>query len=203
MMLSVLGGLLGVLLASFLIKAIITLLPVNYLPIEADIRISIPVLLFTTGATVLAGLIFGCVPAWQSSRVDLNEVLKQGGRTNSGTGKKGIRRALVIAEFALALTTLAAGGLTLKSFWNLSRIDFGVNPDHVLTFALPVPTDRFDERTKIESYYRQILEQIKAVPGVKTVVACSTPFRWPAPPPSTPSRPSRLRKSCCSGRNTG
>ena len=167
MMLSLLGGFLGVLLASFLIKAIIKLLPVNYLPIEADIRISIPVLLFTTGATVLAGLIFGCVPAWQSSRVDLNEVLKQGGRTGSGTGKKGIRRALVVAEFALALTTLAAGGLTLKSFWNLSRIDFGVNPDHVLTFALPVSTDRFDERAKIETYYRQILEQIKAVPGVK------------------------------------
>jgi predicted permease len=165
--LSVIGGAIGIPLASFLIKAIIALLPVNYLPIEADIRISIPVLVFTTVATITAGLVFGSVPAWQSMRVDLNEILKQGGRTGSGGGKRGLRRALVIAEFALALTTLAAGGLTLKSFWNLSRVDLGINSEHVLTFRLPVSDKRFDQVEKIGPFYKQLLQRIEAVPGVE------------------------------------
>jgi putative ABC transport system permease protein len=168
LMLSIAGGVLGILLASFLIKAIIAILPVNFLPIEADIRISIPVLFFTVGATVLSGLIFGCIPAWQATRVDLNEVLKQGGRTGSGSGKRGLRRALVVAEFALALTTLAAGGLTLKSFWNLSRVDLGINPEHVLTFNLAPSDKRFPEVKNIVPYYRQVLERIESVPGVKS-----------------------------------
>ena len=173
LLLSIVGGVLGVFLASFLIKAIIAILPVNFLPIEADIRISIPVLLFTIGATVLSGLIFGCFPAWQATRVDLNEVLKQGGRTGSGSGRRGLRRALVVAEFALALTTLAAGGLTLKSFWNLSRTDLGINTDHVLTFDLPVSDKRFPEVKNIAPYYRQVLERIESVPGVKSAAFTS------------------------------
>ena len=173
MTLSVVGGVLGILLASFLIKAIVTILPVNFLPIEADIRISIPVLVFTIGATILAGLIFGCVPAWQATGVDLNEVLKQAGRTGAGSGKRSIRRVLVIAEFALALTTLAAGGLTLRSFWNLTRIDLGVNTDHVLTFELPVSKDRFTEVGRIGPYYGQLLDSIKSVPGVKDAALTS------------------------------
>lgn len=172
MTLSLVGGVLGILFASFLIKAIIAILPVNYLPIEADIRISIPVLVFTTLATVLAGLIFGSVPAWQATRLDLNEVLKEGGRAG-GSAKRGVRRVLVVAEFALALTTLAAGGLTLKSFWNLTRVDLGVNTDHVLTFALPAAKDRFSEVEKIGPYYRQLLDSIKAVPGVKNAALTS------------------------------
>jgi putative ABC transport system permease protein len=168
LMLSIVGGFLGILLASFLIKAIIAILPVNFLPLEADIRISMPVLCFTVGATVLSGLIFGCIPSWQATRVDLNEVLKQGGRTGSGSGKRGLRRALVVAEFALALTTLAAGGLTLKSFWNLSRADLGINPEHVLTFNLAPSDQRFPEVKNIVPYYRQVLERIESVPGVKS-----------------------------------
>jgi putative ABC transport system permease protein len=180
MILSVAGGVLGILFATFLIRVIIAILPVNYLPIEADIRISIPVLLFTTLATILAGLIFGCVPAWQATRLDLNEVLKEGGRTGDGSGKRGIRRALVVAEFALALTTLAAGGLTLKSFWNLTRVDLGVKTDHVLTFVLPASQNRFSEVGKIEPYYRQMLDSIKAVPGVKNAALTSgLPTRGP------------------------
>jgi putative ABC transport system permease protein len=173
LMLSLAGGVLGILLASFLIKTIIAILPVNFLPLEADIRISIPVLFFTVGATVFSGLIFGSIPAWQATRVDLNEVLKQGGRTGSGSGKRGLRRALVVAEFALALTTLAAGGLTLKSFWNLSRADLGINPEHVLTFNLAPSDQRFPEVKNIVPYYRQVLERIKSVPGVKSAALSS------------------------------
>jgi len=173
LMLSVVGGALGVLLARFLIDAIVVMLPINLLPIEANIRISMPVLLFTIVATAIAGLIFGSVPAWQATRVDLNEVLKQGGRANTTTVKRGLRRALVVAEFALALTTLAAGSLTLKSFWNLTRVDLGVKADHVLTFQLPVSLERFSDIEKIAPYYRQMLDRIGSVPGVKSAALTS------------------------------
>ena len=109
------------------------------IPSEADIRLSLPVLVFTIGVTAFAGLLFGSAPAWQATRLDLNEVLKLGGRSGSGGSKRNARRVLVIAEFSLALTLLASGALALKSFWNLTQIDLGIRPDNVLTFNLPVP----------------------------------------------------------------
>src|SRR5437660_12071769 len=112
------------------------------LPSEADIRISVPVLLFTIAVTAIAGLLFGSAPAWQASRLDLNEVLKLGGRTGAAGARRNARRALVIAEFSLALTLLASGGLALKSFWNLTRVDLGVRTEHGLSVLLPVPDER-------------------------------------------------------------
>src|SRR5215813_6931585 len=167
LLLAALGGVLGVYLAWFLIDAIMAFVPMDMLPSEADVRISVPVLLFTIGATMLAGLLFGCAPAWQASRLDLNEVMKQGGRTGAGVGRSGVRRALVIVEFALALTLLAGGGLALHSFWNLTRVDLGVRTERVLTFFLPVPQTRFSEPEPVATYYHQLLEKIEAVPGVE------------------------------------
>ncbi|PYS67450.1 MAG: hypothetical protein DMF73_19325 [Acidobacteria bacterium] len=141
------------------------------LPSEADIRISVPVMVFTIAVTVIAGLLFGSAPAWQATRLDLNEVLKQGGRTGSGGARRNGRRALVIAEFSLALMLLASGGLALKSFWNLTRIDLGIRTDHVLSFRLPVPDQRLKSPEEMKSYYRQMLDQIGAVPGVINVAA--------------------------------
>jgi putative ABC transport system permease protein len=164
--LSLAGGALGVLLAGLLMDAIIAIMPPGLLPLEAEIRISIPVLLFTISATMSAGLIFGCLPAWQATRLDLNEVLKQGSRS-AGGGRRRVGRALVVAEFTLALTMLAGGGLALKSFWKLSRVDLGIKTDHVLTFNLPVSESRFAQAERIAPYYRQLLEKIESVPGVK------------------------------------
>jgi len=158
------GGALGVFLASILIDTILAIMP-PMLPSEADIRISVPVLIFTLAATTLAGLLFGCAPAWRATRLDLNEVLKQGGRTGSGTGRRGVGRVLVVVEVALALTLLAGGGLALRSFWNLTRVDLGIRSDHVLTFLLPVPKARFDDSELISPYYRALIENIEAVPG--------------------------------------
>ncbi|MFN2579096.1 MAG: ABC transporter permease [Pyrinomonadaceae bacterium] len=173
LVLAVLGGALGVLVARIIIDLIGAVMPPvgTMLPSEADIRISVPVLLFTFAITFAAGLLFGSAPAWQATRLDLNEVLKLGGRTGSdGAGRNG-RRALVIAEFALALTLLASGGLALKSFWNLTRIDLGIVTDHLLSFRLPVPDQRLKSPAEIKSYYRPMLEKIQAVPGVRKVAA--------------------------------
>ena len=168
--LAVIGGAVGVFLASAIIDFVQAVMPPvgTMLPSEANIRISIPVLVFTVVITAIAGVLFGSMPAWQATRLDLNEVLKLGGRSGGGA-RRNSRRVLVVAEFALALTLLATGGLALKSFWNLTRIDLGIQTDHVLTFRLPVPEQRLQEPDQIRSYYRQMLERIAAVPGVQQV----------------------------------
>lgn len=180
LVLSVVGGALGILFAGMIIDLIMAVMPEagTMLPSEADIRISIPVLLFTIVVTGTAGLLFGSVPAWQATRLDLNEVLKLGGRTGGGGARRNAGRALVIAEFSLALTLMVSGGLALKSFWNLTRVDLGIRTDHVLSFQLPVPDNRLNGNEQIRSYYRQMLEKIEAVPGVRRAAAmCGVPAR--------------------------
>lgn len=194
LVLAVGGGALGVYLGRLIIDGILLILPFQMLPSEADVRLSLPVLLFTLFTAVSAGLLFGCAPAWRASRLDLNEVLKQGGRTGVAGG--GPRRALVIVEFAMALTLLAGGGLALLSFWNLTRLDLGVNTRNVLTFYLPVPQGRFKEAASITPYYKQLLEKIESVPGVETAAVTTglplrgtgsaRPFRVVGAPPAAP-----------------
>jgi len=164
---SIAGGILGVLLAFWLTRAIVLLLPNSLLPAEADIRLSLPVLLFTLMLTMLTGLLFGTAPAWQASRMNLIEVLKQGGRTGGSGARSSARRILVVAEFALALTLLAAGGLWLRSFWNLTKVDLGIKTERILTFEIPASFERLKEDEQVNAYYTQILERIQAVPGVE------------------------------------
>ena len=172
-MLAILGGALGVFLAVVIVDAITAVMPPvgTMIPSEAEIRISVPVLLFTIAVTSLAGLLFGAAPAWQAARLDLNEVLKLGGRTGSGGARRKALRVLVIAEFSLALTLLASGGLALRGFWNLTRIDLGIETDNRLTFRLPVPEKRLNGPDQIRSYYGQMVERIGAVPGVTDTAA--------------------------------
>ena len=180
LLLAVFGGVLGIFLAVVIIDAITAVMPPvgTMLPSEANIRMSIPVLLFTIAVTTIAGLLFGAVPAWQATRLDLNEVLKLGGRTGGGGVRRKALRGLVIAEFSLALTLLATGGLALKGFWNLTRIDLGIQTDNVLTFRLPVPDKRLNGPDQTRAYYGQMLEKIQALPGVtKAAVMTGTPGR--------------------------
>ena len=200
LILALIGGAFGVLLAGIIIDAIEAVMPPvgTMLPSEANIRISVPVLLFTIGVTTLAGLLFGAAPAWQAARVDLNEVLKLGGRSGGGGVRRNALRVLVVAEFALALTLLSSGALALKGFWNLTRIDLGIVTDRVLTFRLPVPERRLEGPDQIRAYYQQMLERIKAVPGVEHAAATtSIPARGTSfgvrvsvvgqPPPANPA----------------
>jgi putative ABC transport system permease protein len=104
--LSLIGGVLGVSLAWGLLKGIVALLPQFSLPSEADIRLNLPVLFFSLAASLLCGGLFGCAPAWQTARLNLSDVLKESGRSASSAGRHGLRRTLVVLEFALALTLL-------------------------------------------------------------------------------------------------
>jgi putative ABC transport system permease protein len=165
------GGVLGIALAWALLKAIMAMMPPFTLPSEADVRLNGPVLLFTVAATMFAGILFGCAPALQAARMNLNEVLKEGGRSASGSGRHGLRRSLVIAEFALALSLLAGGGLALHSLWNVAHVDLGFRSDHILTFSIPEPQGHLTDPQQITSFYRQLLERIQALPGVTAASA--------------------------------
>jgi putative ABC transport system permease protein len=176
--LALIGGALGVALAGMLLRVIVVLLPEFSIPTEADIRLNVPVLLFSMAATIMAGVLCGCAPAWQTSQWNLNDTLKEGGRSGSAS-RHGLRRGLVIAEFALALTLLAGAGLVIHSFWKLTRVDLGFRPDHVLTFALPVSFDRFPRPEQVTAFYRPLLGKISALPGISSAtISNATPIQW-------------------------
>ena len=178
LVLALIGGALGVALAGMLLRVIVVLLPEFSIPTEADIRLNVPVLLFSMAATIMAGVLCGCAPAWQTSQWNLNDTLKEGGRSG-GASRHGLRRGLVIAEFALALTLLAGAGLVIHSFWKLTRVDLGFRQDHVLTFALPVSFDRFPRREQVTAFYRPLLAKISALPGISSAtISNATPIQW-------------------------
>ena len=167
LLLALTGGVMGIGVGVAALRALVAVMPRNTLPSEADLSLNLPVLLFSLAASTLAGLLFGCAPAWYATRVDPAEALKEGGRSGTGAGRQRLRRVLVIGEFALALTLLTGAGLAIHSFWNLTRVDLGVNTTHILTFFLPVPDARPKDPERITAYYQQILASIKAVPGVQ------------------------------------
>jgi len=166
MVLALAGGLLGMGIGYLMLRATMAVMPQEDFPAEADLRLNLSIVLVMLAVTTVAGLLFASIPAWYASRTSPGETLKDGGRAGTGTGRHRLRRALVVAEFALALPLLAGAGLALHSFWNLRRVDLGVRTDHVLTFALRVPDNRSKDPDQIRAYYRQILDRIKTVPGV-------------------------------------
>jgi predicted permease len=173
LVIALIGGTLGVALAAVLLKVILSLLPPFSIPTEAEITLNLPVLLFTVAATMLAGLLCGTVPAWQSSRANLNDTLKDSGRSSVGSARHGLRRLLVVLEFALALTLLAGAGLVIHSFYKLTRVDLGFRQDHILTMILPVRPERFTNSAQISVFYDDLLDKISALPGISSAAASS------------------------------
>jgi putative ABC transport system permease protein len=166
MVLAFIGGIAGIGLSEGMLKVLMVAMPPFTLPSEADVRLSLPVLFFTLASTLLAGIFFGCAPAWKASGISLNETLKEGGRSGTGRDRHRLRRILVISEFGLALTLLGGAGLAIRSFSNLSHVDLGIRSDHVLTFGMSVADTRFPKPEQIVTFYRQLLEKIQAQPGV-------------------------------------
>src|SRR5215469_16060719 len=179
LLLALIGGGLGVALGVGLLRAILAIVPEGILPSEANFQLDFHVLLAAFGATLLAGVVFGCAPAWYASRVDPGESLKDGGRTGTGSGSHRLRRGLIVAEFALALSLLAGAGLAIHSFWNLTRVDLGLRTDHVLSFRLEQRPGRFKSLEEMHAYNRQVLSMLRSVPGVSSVAAVTgMPLRY-------------------------
>jgi putative ABC transport system permease protein len=177
LMLALAGGVLGLLLAWWGVRSVAALNPAN-LPRADEIGIAPPVLLFTLGISVLTGLLFGLAPAMHASAVDLHGMLKEGGRGSAGDrGGQGLRRMLVVAEVALALTLLTGAGLLVKSFARLASVDPGFDPDHLLTFNLSLPDARYPSDSQRTAFFDRVLPAIAAVPGVRAAGATSVmPF---------------------------
>ncbi len=163
--LAAIGGVLGVALAGLMLDGIMALMPPFTLPSEADVRLNVPVLLFSLAACGLSGVLFGCAPAWQAARANVNDMLKETGRAVS-SGRHRLRRALVVVEFALALSLLAGGGLAIHSLMKLADVDLGFRTERLLTFDVPVPAGRLTTPEQIWGFYNQVLERVQAVPGV-------------------------------------
>jgi putative ABC transport system permease protein len=179
LVLAVIGGGLGIALGMGLLRAILSIVPDGILPSEASFQLDLHVLVVAVAATTLAGVLFGCAPAWYASRVDPAESLKDGGRTGTGSGSHKLRRGLIIGEFGLALSLLAGAGLAIHSFWNLTRVDLGVRTDHVLTFRLEQPSGRFESPDQMDTYYQQMLSAVRSVSGVSSAATVTgMPLRF-------------------------
>jgi putative ABC transport system permease protein len=175
-LLAMVGGVLGLLLALWGLHALVALSPAN-IPRLDQIGIDGKVLAFTLTVSLLTGIIFGLVPALQASKPDLNESLKEGGRGSSG-GVRGrrIRSLLVVAEIALSLVLLVGAGLLIKSFIQLQKFDLGFNPNNLLTMRVQLPGSKYREPAQVVNFYQQVFQRMESVPGVQSVGAISDIF---------------------------
>ena len=171
-LLALVGGALGLVLALVGIKLLIAINPAN-IPRLGEINIDGRVLGFTFLVSILTGLIFGLIPALQASRPDLNETLKAEGARGStgGIRKQRVRSLLVISEVALTVLLLISAGLMIKSFITLQKVNPGFNPDNVLTMQLNLPTTIYAEDHQLSSFYEQVLQRVERLPGVQSAGA--------------------------------
>ncbi len=171
-LLALVGGLLGIGFAALAVTALRSIRPVN-LPRLQDISIDWRVLLFSLLLSLLSGLLFGLVPAFRSSRVDLNSTLKSMGRNASdagslwGRGGK-LRKLLLVSEVALSVVLLVGAGLLTRSFAALLVVQPGFNADHVLTLGLTMTGLRYNDRQQVAATYRQLWDRLDHLPGVVT-----------------------------------
>ena len=171
-LLAMLGGVLGLGLAYLGIRLIVLGVPQNISNSIIGwnlIAINPQVLGFTLIVSVLTGVIFGIVPAFQASRPDLNETLKEGGRSGSEGGRRNfVRSTLVVLEVAVALVLLIGAGLLMRSFVRLLDVNPGFNAENLITMQLSLPRSKYTESSQMAAFYDQSLERIKAIPGVQS-----------------------------------
>lgn len=164
-LLAIAGGAAGLLLASFGTDLLIAITP-DDIPRIAETSVDGRVLIFTLAVTTITGLIMGIIPAINASRLDLNEMLKEGGRGSAGGRRGSVRGALVIAEVAVAVTLLVGAGLLAQSFLRLTNVDPGFNPDQLLTLRVGLPGGLYETSEQITTFHERLLERIGTLPGI-------------------------------------
>jgi putative ABC transport system permease protein len=192
-LLALIGGGVGLSLAPWGVKLILYISP-DAIPRAQEIGVDVRVLAFTIAVSVLTGVIFGLVPAWQSGKVDVHETLKEAGRGNTGS-RQWLRGGLVVTEIASALFLLVCAGLLIRSFYRLQQVNPGFSYDRLLSFTITLPQRKYNTQQQSD-FYQQLIEKTRALPGVESVaVASGLPLGnngWqtsftvegqPAPPP--------------------
>src|SRR5687768_12462018 len=182
MIVAVLGGAIGLLLASAALRVIVTS-GADLIPRVLDIRLDPTALGFTIAMTLLTGFAIGLLPALQASGVNVLETLKEASRGSTGTGQR-LRAGLLVAEVSLSLVLLIAAGLLLTSFARLQRVEPGFEPANVFTAQLVLPPQRYD-RDKLAAFYEQFSQRLSTLPGTTSAALTSrvplTGGQMPAP----------------------
>ena len=180
-LLSLAGGALGLLISIWAIDALARGIPEGFsrfIPGWSHLGINFTVLAFTFGVSMIAGLLAGLAPVWHSTRTNLNEALKAGGRGDSGAaGHNRLKSVLVVSEVALTVVLLVGAGLLVRSFVEIQRADLGIEPENVLALQISLPRDTYKEESKRLTFYEQLLARLGASPGVvKAGAANIVPF---------------------------
>jgi len=167
------GGALGLLLAMWGLDLLLAAIPIK-LPFWMNFGLDLRVLGFTLVVSLLTGLVFGIAPALHASHSDLNETLKEPGRSAAGVGRNRSRNVLVVVEIALSLVLLVGAGLMTGSFLRLQHVSPGLNPKGVLTMGVVLPQAKYREPEQRSQFFRQLIESVRALPGVEAAAATST-----------------------------
>jgi putative ABC transport system permease protein len=180
LVLAVLGGALGVVLARWGVDALLSVIPdvqLSAMPYLRGLALDGRVLAFTSGLTLLTGLVFGLAPALQASKPAVQAALKEGGRSSIGGGKR-LQQFLVAGEIALALVLLIGAGLMVKSAVNLLQVNPGFNPEKLLLLSFTVPHasqgQKYGTAEARVAFHQQLLARVAAVPGVRGVATIDT-----------------------------
>jgi len=167
-MLSVLGGVLGVLFAIAATRLIVILIPPDYVPNEARITINGYVLLFSLAVSMLTGILFGLAPALRSSRPDLVETLKDGGNGATGSSRaRAMRSWLVVAEISLSVMLLAGASLAIRNFTQLLNVNLGFQPERVLRMGFTLPPKQYTTFEQRNVFDRNLLASVMTIPGIE------------------------------------
>jgi predicted permease len=173
LLLSLVGGTIGLLLALWGVDLLVAFGPAD-LPRVKEVAMDGRVFAFTFAVSLVTGLVFGLVPALQSSRPELNETLKEGGRSaTGGAGRRRVRSLLVVTEIALSLVLLIGAGLLLRSFFRLRAVNPGFNPQNVLTMQLDLNGPNYKGGAPLTAFHDQLLDRVKTLPGVEAVATGS------------------------------
>jgi putative ABC transport system permease protein len=170
LLVALLGGVLGTLVGFWGIDALRAANPgdaAKFAPGWYQLGINLPVLVFTLGLSLVSGLVFGLAPAWQTSKPNLNDALKEGGR-QTGAGSHRLRSSLVVFEVALSLVLLIGAGLLFRSFLTLVKTDAGFNPNNILTMNLVLPGIKYKEEAQRFAFYKDLEQRVQHLPGVQS-----------------------------------
>ncbi|MGH9852559.1 MAG: ABC transporter permease, partial [Blastocatellia bacterium] len=166
LMLAALGGALGLLLAKWGVSVLVAM-ATQILPRASEVGLDARVIGFTMLLSLLTGVVFGLAPALQSSKVDVQTTLKEGGSAGESRQSNWLRSLLVVAEVAAAFVLLIGAGLMIKSFLNLQRVDAGLRPESVLTMSVTLPDSKYQTPQSREPFFRKLLERVSTLPGVE------------------------------------
>ena len=180
LLLAILGGIAGLVLAWWGTDLLVSLSPPELMNL-AQAKINLPVLGFTMAVSLLTGIIFGLAPAFETTRLNLTESLKEGGKNIGGSSRSHrLRNSLVVTEVALALVLLVGAGLLIRSFARLQAVDPGFNVENVLTIKVGLPNRKYDTDQKRIQFFQQAIAGMQSLPGVEAAGATSfLPFASP------------------------